>query len=407
VMAVQDYHNDEAYGEEDIRILTFMAEQTALALERKRSAQALRDSEEKFRALFASSSQGVMLHDEQQYLEVNPAAVRILGYASDRELVGKHPRDTSPPFQPGGEPSDLLAAEYIRQCLVQGSARFDWVGRTAQGRDIPLEVTLTRIQWSGRQIIQACINDISERKRAEAELHNTLAREKELGQLKSNFVSMVSHEFRTPLGIIQSSAEILRDYFERLNPGERQDQLNSIAKNTRRMAEMMEEILALSRLDVGKMEFTPAPLDLVGFCGRIVDEVLSATDHRCPIDLSVASVDGELLGDERLLSHIFTNLLSNAAKYSNAGSPVTFAVQPEHDQVVFTIRDKGIGITSADQKWLFTAFHRGSNVGDRPGTGLGLVLVKRCVELHRGQLKLESTVGLGTTITVSLPLSKG
>jgi len=103
---------------------------------------------------------------------------------------------------------------------------------------------------------------------------------------------------------------------------------------------------------------------------RIVDEVLSATYRRCPIDLSVASVEGELLGDERLLSHIFTNLLSNAAKYSSAGSPVTFAVQPEHDQVVFTIRDKGIGITSADQKWLFTAFHRGRNVGDRPGTGL-------------------------------------
>ncbi|HLH57189.1 MAG TPA: PAS domain S-box protein, partial [Verrucomicrobiae bacterium] len=404
VMAVQDYHSADAYGQEDIRILTFVAEQTALALERKQSEQALRESEEKFRALFAASSQGVMLHDDQQYLEVNPAAVRMLGYASERDFLGKHPVDTSPPFQPNGERSDVVAARYIRQCLDQGSARFEWVGRTAQGRDIPLEVNLTRIQWSGRQVIQAFITDISQRKQAEAELLNTLAREKELGQLKSNFVSMVSHEFRTPLGIIQSSAEILRDYFERLKPEERQEQLQSIVKNTRRMAEMMEEVLVLSRLDAGKMEFKPAPMDLAGFCRRVVEEVLSATDRRCPIELSLAGVDRDLLGDERLLSHILTNLLSNAAKYSNPGSPVRFKVQSEGGEVVFSIRDEGIGIPAGDRKWLFTAFHRGSNVGDRPGTGLGLVLVKRCVELHGGQMQLESQAGLGTAAIVRLPL---
>jgi signal transduction histidine kinase len=118
-------------------------------------------------------------------------------------------------------------------------------------------------------------------------------------------------------------------------------------------------------------------------------------------------VERELVGDERLLSHILTNLLSNATKYSNPGSRVFFGVQPEEGQVVFTIRDQGIGIPATDQQWLFTAFHRGSNVGDRPGSGLGLVLVKRCVELHGGQLQLESAVGVGTTATVRLPLWKG
>src|SRR5678815_5921675 len=175
---------------------------------------------------------GVILHDEESYLEVNPAAARILGYSSAEELIGMGPKDTSPPFQPGGELSASLAAKYIAQCVRKGHARFDWVSRTAQGDDLPLEVILTRIDWGGRQVIQAVMNDITARKNAERELLNSLAREKELGQLRSNFVSMVSHEFRTPLGIIQSSAEILEDYLDQLEPSERKDHLQSVHKHT-------------------------------------------------------------------------------------------------------------------------------------------------------------------------------
>ena len=132
--------------------------------------------------------------------------------------------------------------------------------------------------------------DITQRKRAEEELVKTLEREKELSQLKSNFVSMVSHEFRTPLGIIQSSAELLGDFHQKMPPDEREEQLESITRNTRRMAGMMEEVLVLSRLDAGKLEFQPAALDLNGFCRRVVDEVLSATNRRCVIELSLNSV---------------------------------------------------------------------------------------------------------------------
>src|SRR5262245_61154306 len=147
--------------------------------ERQRAQRALRESEEKFRALFEGSSQGVVLHDENQILEVNPAAVRILGCQSPEELLGKHPADTSPPFQPNGESSALLARKYIQECMANGSARFDWMSRTPQGNEIPLEVTLTRIEWSGRQVIQALIHDISERKKAEAELRASEARLRE------------------------------------------------------------------------------------------------------------------------------------------------------------------------------------------------------------------------------------
>ena len=504
--------------------------------ERKRAELALRESEEKFRALFEGSSQGVVLHDEEEILEVNPAAVRIMGCKSPQELLGKHPSDTAPPFQPSGESSAVVARKHIQDCMARGSARFEWMSCTPQGAEIPLEVTLTRIQWSGRQVIQALINDISERKKAEAglrasearlresearfsaafeaspvfiimmrmsdgksvlaneaflnwlgssreevlgrscaelgvwedlgdrtliwenlsaigsirqkecrwrnrrgrvftillsaetirldnvphvlimalditqrkqaevEMLKALARERELSQLKSNFVSMVSHEFRTPLGIIQSSAELLRDFYQKMPTSEREDQLESIARNTRRMAGMMEAILVLSRLDAGKLDFQPAGLDLNAFCRRVLNEVLSATNRRCHIELLLRGVPVHAQADERLLGHIFTNVLSNAVKYSEPGTTVQFVVERDGPDAVCIVRDHGIGISDEDQQHLFKAFHRGSNVGTRTGTGLGLLLVRRCVDLHGGKLQLKSRIGEGTTVTVRLPV---
>jgi signal transduction histidine kinase len=278
------------------------------------------------------------------------------------------------------------------------------VSLSPHGKPIPIEVILTRIEMSGRQIIQAVINDISDRKKAEAELLRALAREKELSALKSNFVSMVSHEFRTPLGIIMSSAEILGDYLEKLEPEERQSHLRSIARSAMRMSELMEEVLVLGRLDAGKMDFKPEALDLRGLCLRLVDEVHSATDRACPVELLLGDIPASAQGDERLLRHIFLNLLTNAIKYSEPGRPVHFEVQREGGDAVCRISDHGIGIPEADQSWLFSAFHRGCNVGQRPGTGLGLVIVKRCVELHGGRIRVESKLGEGTTMIVRVPL---
>jgi len=497
--------------------------------ERKRAERALRESEAKFRALFEGSSHGVVLHDENELLQVNPAAVRIMRRQCAQELLGKHPSELAPPLQPNGESSATLARKHVEECMTHGSARFEWMACSPHGEEIPLEVTLTRIEWSGRQVIQALITDITERlraqaaltesearfsaafqaspafigilrmsdeqyvlaneaylhwlgypqdevvgrtcvelglwedpadrdavlndmrtlgsirqrecrwrnrygrqftillsaetirlndtphmismaiditqrKRAEEELLRTLEREKELSQLKSNFVSMVSHEFRTPLGIIQSSGELLRDFSGKMQPDERDEQLQSIIRNTRRMAGMMEEILVLSRLDAGKLIFEPVALDLNIFCRRVVDEVLSATNRRCAVELSLDSIPSAANADERLLGHIFTNLLSNAVKYSEPGATVDFTVKREGLEVVCVVRDQGIGISSGDQQQLFKAFHRGGNVGTRPGTGLGLLLVKRCTELHGGHVQLLSRMGAGTAVTVRLPV---
>ena len=404
VMAVQDYHDDQAYGDEDMRMLTFIGEQTALVIQRKRSEQALRESEQKFRALFEASSQGVMLHDEKEFLEVNPATLRILGYDRPEDLIGKHPAETSAEFQPDGERTDVAARRHIADCMADGSARFDWLCRNSKGEEIPIEVILTRIQMGGRDIIQAVVNDISERKRAEAELIKSLAREKELGQLKGSFVSMVSHEFRTPLGIIMSSAEILEHYHEKLVPEERQEHLQSIHKNTRRMADLMEEVLLLSKTEAGGMEFKPEPLDLENFCKRMIADLSLGADCGNQIHFECLSVPPQVRADEKLLRHVFTNLLMNAVKYSGRESRVLFEVRTAGGEVVCRIQDEGIGIPEPDLQWLFKAFHRGRNVGNLPGTGLGLVIVKRCLELHRGRIEIESAVGKGTTVTVKFPL---
>jgi signal transduction histidine kinase len=152
------------------------------------------------------------------------------------------------------------------------------------------------------------------------------------------------------------------------------------------------------------MQFVPAPLALARFLRQLADEVASATSHRCPIVLALDGVDGGATGDESLLRHALTNLLSNAVKYSTEGEAVELSVRRDGDDAIFVVRDRGIGIGPEDQKRLFTAFRRGTNVGDRPGTGLGLVIARQCVGLHLGSIAVRSALGEGTTVTVRLPV---
>jgi signal transduction histidine kinase len=246
--------------------------------------------------------------------------------------------------------------------------------------------------------------EVEERKRAQSELARALDAEKELSQLKSRFVSMVSHEFRTPLGVILSSADLLSDYRDTLTPAESAEQLADIKQSTRHMADLMEDVLVLGRFEAGTVHYQPVRLDLLSFCQRLVDEILSATDRACPVVLSESNVSGSAYGDETLLRHVLLNLLSNAVKYSSPGQTIQFRVERAGDDAVFTVLDEGIGIPPEEEKHVFDAFFRGKNVGERPGSGLGLVIVKRCVELQRGNIKIAGVEGRGTTVIVRLPL---
>jgi PAS domain S-box-containing protein len=368
--------------------------------ELRASEARLRESEARFSAAFEASPVfiSMMRMSDEKYVLANEALVNWLGCTRE-EVLGR----TSDEL---GIWADLAERKQAWEALRSvGSIRqreFRWRNRRGQVFTILLSVETIKLNNVPHVLSMAL--DITQRKHAEVELLKALGREKELSQLKSNFVSMVSHEFRTPLAIIQSSAELLREFFQKMQPAERDEQLESITGNTRRMAGMMEEILVLSRLDAGKLDFLPSAVDLEAFCRRVVDEVLSATSRRCPIELSLAPSLPYARADERLLEHILTNLLSNAAKYSEPGACVRFEVGRDGTDVLCVIRDDGIGISEEDQKMLFTAFHRGANVGSRTGTGLGLLVVRRCVELHGGKVKIESKVGKGTTATIRLPV---
>jgi len=360
----------------------------------------LRESEARFSAAFNSGPTvtAISRASDGKFVLANDAFLNWAGYTRE-EVLGHTANEL------GIWESKVERQRFWEDVRSTGSVRArECRLRNRHGRVCTMLASGVIVEFDGVDHLLGMMVDISPRKQMEAELQRTLEREKELSQLKGNFVSMVSHEFRTPLAIIQSSAELLREFFEKMQPAERDEQLASIAGNTRRMAGMMEEILVLSRLDAGKLEFRPSVLDLGSFCGRVVDEALSATNRRCPIDLSLGSGLPQARADERLLAHIFTNLLSNAVKYSEPGASVWFAVERDSAEAVCVIRDEGIGISEDDQQMLFTAFHRGGNVGSRAGTGLGLLLVKRCVEMHRGKVRIESKVGHGTTVTVRLPV---
>jgi PAS domain S-box-containing protein len=275
------------------------------------------------------------------------------------------------------------------------------------GQEFPAELSFAALQIDGAEHFSGFLRDITDRKRVETELLQNYAREKELSELKSRFVSMVSHEFRTPLGIIASSAEILDAYLDRLSNDERKSNLQDITDATRHMSRMMEQVLLLGRVEAGKLACRVGPLDLAVFCQRLVEEVNSQTGSRCPIHFTAAPELPGAQADEGLLRHIFTNLLSNACKYSPPGRVVEFQVQSRGPLALFTVRDRGIGIPEGDMRLLFQAFHRGRNVGDIPGTGLGMVIVKHCVQLHGGKIAFESKEGQGTSFVVALPLFSG
>jgi signal transduction histidine kinase len=201
-----------------------------------------------------------------------------------------------------------------------------------------------------------------------------------------------------------SSADNLQRYHERLAAGKREQLLSTIHKSVRRMAGMMEEVLLLGRLETDRMTFKPAVFNLDAFCQRVCEEIESATGKRCPIRVKLKGTLEQALGDESMLRHILTNLLSNAVKYSSPGQSVDFVVTRTGTDALCQIVDRGCGIPEADQKRIFQAFHRGSNVRQIPGTGLGLLIVQRCVALHGGEIEFQSVEGTGTTFTVKLPL---
>jgi signal transduction histidine kinase len=227
-------------------------------------------------------------------------------------------------------------------------------------------------------------------------------KQRELSELKTRFVAMTSHEFRTPLATIMSSSELLDAYGARWPHEKKAQHHGRIRSAVLHMTHMLDDILTIGRSDAGKMEFKPAPLELSRFCletTEIAEKSLTSAHALC---VEVPRGGGPIMADENLLRHVVDNLLSNAIKYSPRGGRIELRVVHEGDDVVIDVRDTGIGIPPSDRQRLFEVFHRGSNVGTVPGSGLGLSIVKRAVDLHGGSVRVESELGVGTRFVVRM-----
>ncbi|MDJ0592345.1 MAG: hybrid sensor histidine kinase/response regulator [Pleurocapsa sp. MO_226.B13] len=244
-------------------------------------------------------------------------------------------------------------------------------------------------------------------------LNNALKQEKKLNELKSRFVTMASHEFRTPLASILSSAELLEHYSHKWSEEKKLSHLYRIQSSVKHITELLNDVLLLGKADAGKLKLSPSRFNLFQFCQELVAEIqLTTTTHQINFQVENCSPasdceqksKGDLVCmDEKLLRQILTNLLSNAVKYSPESDKVDFSLTYQSKQAVFQVRDFGIGIPPEEQNLLFESFHRAVNVGSIPGTGLGLPIVKRAVDLHGGTISIASQLGLGTTFTVALP----
>ena len=237
------------------------------------------------------------------------------------------------------------------------------------------------------------------------ELRLALQKEKELNELKSRFISMTSHEFRTPLTSILGSAELLEHYSHKWPEEKKLVHFNRIHSNIQHLVQLLNDVLIIGQAEAGKLEFNPEPLDVVQFCCSLVEDLQLSAGSKYTISFICQYPELEGCLDEKVLRHILTNLLSNAIKYSPTGSTVNFELVCQNDQAIFQIQDFGIGIPEEDQQHLFESFHRAKNAVNISGTGLGLAIVKRSVDLCGGKITFKSEVGLGTTFTVTIPLN--
>ncbi|MES2950049.1 MAG: ATP-binding protein [Pseudomonadota bacterium] len=406
VLAVQSYAADAAYTDADAEVLAHVAHHVSGAIARMQAFEAVHRSELALRrtsfereAMLNTALVGISFNIKDKIVWVNEKCAEMSGFKRD-DLMGQSPRifyDSDEAFVAEKAKSEASLRELgtysgERYTRRQNGEKI-WVllaGRCVEDNDPDAGVIWTLL-------------DVTARRQAEDDIRQALERQRELNVLRSRFVAMTSHEFRTPLASILSSAELLRYYNDRVSAEDRDGLLQSIEAGVQRMTLMLDRILLIGKAEAEMLEFNPKPLDLKTLCEQLIKEACQQhADAKSPITLDWELDDDPQLFDEKLCRHIFSNLLSNALKYSPAGGHVHMSVHSAQGRTVLEVRDQGIGIPADELHHLFDSFHRASNVGAIAGTGLGLSIVKKSVELHGGTITVSSTIGEGTCFTVVL-----
>ena len=270
------------------------------------------------------------------------------------------------------------------------------------------EIALKNLNQELESRVEARTNNLKQAnirlQKLESELESALAKEKIFSDLKSQIIATISHEYRTPLTTILSSTELLKAYRHKWDESKQIKHFERIQSTVAQMVVMLDDALLLHKAEFEELEFNPVTINLASFFGKVTKEFgVQEAVGKYNFTFTTSERNITLNADVELARKILVNLLSNATKYSEKGGEVSVRLFREGDRVIFQVRDEGIGIPSEDRDRLFESFSRGSNVGMIRGMGLGLAIAKKCVDLHSGDMTVESEEGKGTTITVSLP----
>lgn len=373
--------------------------------ERRKAENALRESEQRYREISDNAPSFVWETDNSMcYTYVSKGITKIL-QAKPEEIIGKKIFDLC---------HEAHKEEYIRTineayAMRRGFNEINKCYKVQNGAKLWMSSFGMPVFDEKNNFIgfRGIDNDITERKMVHEAFQNALEKEKKLNQLKSKFITTVSHEFRTPLTLISSNAQLLEKFYPQLDDATKNKSFKRITETVKHMSLMLDNVSLIGKDESGVLEFNPVQLDIERFCAELAEEIESIYGNEVPVKLHVIKSIGQVIVDKSLLQHVIRNLLTNAIKFSKPGDNVIFEINEAPENVVeFNIIDKGIGIPEEDIPYIFEPFHRGGNAQNIKGTGLGMSIVKRCVELHNGTVHLESAVNVGTNVKVCIPYLK-
>jgi PAS domain S-box-containing protein len=350
-------------------------------------------------AILNHSSDGiVMTHPDGAIQQSNDAFNQMFGYGTDEVY--------DLPFTACAEARfyDPLQATF-REVAERGQpGRIEIVAQRRDGTMFDADVMLSPLtNPNGRVTNLVCsLRDISRYKQLERDLRAALLKERTLNQLRARFVTRVSHEFRTPLAVIQTASDLLQRYYLRMTAEQRSEKLERIHESIQRITSILDDLLWVNHSKAGHGDFRPVTVNLELFALEYIARVREEDGNRHPINFSVQGDCTSQMLDSELIARIVSHLLSNALKYSPVNSPVEFLLTCEGVKTVIYVKDQGIGIPVEDHPHLFEPFFRAQNVQDTEGVGLGLAIVKEAVELHGGSIEMDSQLGKGTSFTVTL-----
>ncbi|MBC7745444.1 MAG: PAS domain-containing sensor histidine kinase [Flavobacterium sp.] len=383
-------------------------------------------------AIIKNAIDGIITIDNRGLIEsINPAGCKLFGFLPD-EVIGKNISKLMP------NPYHAEHDEYLARYQRTGKPHIIGIGREVKGlkKDgsiFPFRLAVSEVVLSGRSIYAGFIHDLTKEKEAEeriiqyaaqleklvedrtadlrnivdaleeakAEVSLSLEKEKELSQLKSRFVSMASHEFRTPLSSVQLSASLIEKYAQSFDNVHITKHVNKIKNSVGNLTGILNDFLSLEKLEAGKTEVSFSRFDLVILAEEIIEEMQMIAKQNQSIIYQHTGLSSMVNLDQNLLKNCIFNLVANAIKYSGENTFIEFNTEVTETDCTITVRDNGIGIPQSDHKHMFEAFFRAHNTGNIPGTGLGLNIVSRYTSLMNGTVNFESTLNKGTVFTIT------